>query len=947
MTLAAEYKKALANWNPGAPTRDMTAQAQLLAAGSLAPAPGENPWMGSMGPGVPLPAQPLDPARRGVSMPRRWQYPVGTNLSVTPGSTKLVDFRTLRMLAKVYDIARRCIEIRRQEVASMRWEITPRDPEQKLEPDRQKALTAFFEYPDRINGRRWDGWIKTLLEEVFVVDALAIYPHPTWLPGKGANGSDLFALEILDGTTIKPLLDIRGARPMPPLPAYQQILYGIPRAEMLADSTSLDLAGAPMAQDDVLIKPYFAGDELYYEIYNPSSDSPYGFSNIEQIIVNVNLALKRQQYWTSYFTEGTLPAGLVEVPEEWDPKQWHEAEETWNSMLAGDMAWKHRVKFSPGPFTQLRPLVGEGTGVVLFDEWLAKITCIGFDVTPTELGLDPKSGLGGTGWSEQQENVLYRKSLRPITGWIEVINNEVLATWLKSPDLIFRFLFDEIEDAVKKAQQFQIEFQNATKTSNEHRGELGLPPSNEPNANELIVVTRQGPVLLKDIDAVSKQLAGLNRDGSPLSPAAGGKSFTGASRSRAAEKPDDDPLANPGGTAPPPGDATKVAQLEKANESTLRDPKSNVLNLDSDALRRVIEATAKVPTVILCRHGSTKNNEEGLLRGWLDPDLSAQGKKDAKQLAAGFKGAAVAKLYCSDLKRSCDTAEAIAKVVDVEATVDERFKPWNLGDFQGKPVQDSLDQIIELMTEKPDKAAPGGESYNDFLERYIPALKDAFADAEKAPDQFVVIVSHMRNQRAAQAWFDAGMKGTKVNTETLVSEDEVGPGGFMVFAKEDGKWGIPDEYAEEVDDEKSKKSLFDDLRKWQTKALKAFKARRSPAVPFESAAIPPGVKVGLTAALTRAARPDEIRAAFGEALQRAVVADAPKSDAVVLAESIHALANRPQPPAPVIHNHVAAPNVQVAAPPPAQVDVHLEMPAEPKTKKITMPDGKVTKIELE
>src|SRR5579864_2238754 len=135
----------------------MTAAAQMLAAGSLTPKPGDGPWDGQMGPGAPLQAQPLDAARRGVSMPRRWQYPVGTNLSVTPGSTKLVDFRTLRMLSKVYDVARRCIEIRRQEVASMRWEITPRDPKQKIEPDRAKALGAFFDYPDRINGRRWDG----------------------------------------------------------------------------------------------------------------------------------------------------------------------------------------------------------------------------------------------------------------------------------------------------------------------------------------------------------------------------------------------------------------------------------------------------------------------------------------------------------------------------------------------------------------------------------------------------------------------------------------------------------------------------------------------------------------------------------------------------------------------------------------------------------------------
>lgn len=590
MTLAAEYRKALANYNPGAPTRDMTSVAQQLAAGSLSGP--DTPWTSQMGPGQPLTPSPLDPTQRGIAIPRRWQYPVGTNLTVTPGSTKLVDFKTLRMLSKVYDIARRCIELRRQEIAQMRWEITSRDPKVTIESDRLRSLYGFFEYPDRINGRRWDGWVKTLLEEVLVIDALAIYPHPTWLPGRGPVGSDLFALEILDGSTIKPLLDHRGARPMPPQPAYQQVLYGMPRSEMLADSAAQDLAGAPLADPDVMLKPYFSGDELYYEIYSPSSDSPYGFSNLEQIIVNVNLALKRQQYWTSYFTDGTVPAGYIQVPEEWTAPMIREFEEGWNSLLAGDMAWKHRIKASPGPFNALRPLVGGDAAVVAFDEWLTKITCIGFDVTPTELGLDPKSGLGGTGWSEQQENVMYRKSLRPLAGWIEVILNEILGTWLHSPDLQFKFVFDEIEDALKKAQQFQIEFETGQKTANELRGELGLAPSEEPNANKLIVITRQGPTLLADIDALSKNLAGLNRDGSVRPPP-----------SSPSVKVPPDPLANPEGTAPAEDDeettgsgrpmtppASKLALFEDLQKwrskaaKALRSGRSAAVPFESDSI---------------------------------------------------------------------------------------------------------------------------------------------------------------------------------------------------------------------------------------------------------------------------------------------------------------------------------------------------------------------------
>ena len=44
---------------------------------------------------------------------------------------------------------------------------------------------------------------------------------------KSVSG-DLYGLQILDGSTIKPLIDDRGMRPMTPYPAYQQILYGFP-----------------------------------------------------------------------------------------------------------------------------------------------------------------------------------------------------------------------------------------------------------------------------------------------------------------------------------------------------------------------------------------------------------------------------------------------------------------------------------------------------------------------------------------------------------------------------------------------------------------------------------------------------------------------------------------------------------------------------------------------
>jgi hypothetical protein len=59
-----------------------------------------------------------------------------------------------------------------------------------------------------------------LLEEMLVIDAATLYPRYN-------RGGSLYALDIIDGATIQPLIGEDGRAPEPPDPAYQQILKGI------------------------------------------------------------------------------------------------------------------------------------------------------------------------------------------------------------------------------------------------------------------------------------------------------------------------------------------------------------------------------------------------------------------------------------------------------------------------------------------------------------------------------------------------------------------------------------------------------------------------------------------------------------------------------------------------------------------------------------------------
>lgn len=160
------------------------------------------------GPRAPLPAQ-APPEVAG----RQMDYPTGYNLRQQPRSDEAVSFAQMRALADGYDLMRLIIETRKDQLAKLKWTIKPKDKagtpaNESAEPDaRCDALISFFQSPDKEHD--WNTWLRMLLEDLLVIDAPTIYPRKT-------RGGDMYALEPVDGATIKRVLDQRGRTPLPP-----------------------------------------------------------------------------------------------------------------------------------------------------------------------------------------------------------------------------------------------------------------------------------------------------------------------------------------------------------------------------------------------------------------------------------------------------------------------------------------------------------------------------------------------------------------------------------------------------------------------------------------------------------------------------------------------------------------------------------------------------------
>src|SRR5579885_2150053 len=181
------------------------------------------------------PLDPLAPTAPPDVAGRRFDFPAGYNLAVLPRAYEPISFAYLRQFADACDLLRLVIETRKDQVERLRWTLKPRDPVLRRSSKRPAemqsridAALAFLRRPDGFTG--WKGWIRSLLEDMFVIDAATLYCQRT-------RSGRLCALQQLDGATIKRVIDDWGRTPVPYRgidgkmvypPAYQQVLKGLP-----------------------------------------------------------------------------------------------------------------------------------------------------------------------------------------------------------------------------------------------------------------------------------------------------------------------------------------------------------------------------------------------------------------------------------------------------------------------------------------------------------------------------------------------------------------------------------------------------------------------------------------------------------------------------------------------------------------------------------------------
>ncbi len=384
------------------------------------------------------PGQPIPPVAQQVQG-RLWDYPAALNMQTQPRINDPVKFSDLRALADGCDIVRMAIETRKDQIGTLKWDVVASSGETVANDARITLIKTFFKRPDR--NHDWHTWLRMLLEDLLVIDAPTVYIRLT-------NGNKPFSLDVIDGSTIKRVIDEQGRTPAAPDPAYQQILHGVVAAD-------------------------YSCEELLYLPRNVRAHKMYGYSPVEQIIFTINTLIRKEIFQQQYFTEGSLPDAIIGVPPTWNPDQIKSFEAYFNDQLSGNTSERRKVRFVADGVnytpTKTEPLKDD------FDEWLVRIVCYAFSLPPSAFVKQMNRAT-----QEAAQNTAIEEGLAPLKQWVKELMDTIITQYFEAPDLEFCWVDQKEEDPLVRAQINQLYVNVGVLTPNEIRLELGLDPLKEP-----------------------------------------------------------------------------------------------------------------------------------------------------------------------------------------------------------------------------------------------------------------------------------------------------------------------------------------------------------------------------------------------------------------------------------------------------------------------------------
>jgi hypothetical protein len=391
--------------------------------------------------------------------PRSFQYIASINSTITPRiSYGLMAFSDLKTYALTVPEVALCIRVVTEEIKSFVPKIVDSDEKEVDVPELKWMITK----PDGFTP--WPVWLSRYLFNAMSYDAPAIYkkrrPNTTdqltfakMIPETGelewkcphCGGKQVFSyqgeaqllkvycmychgegpdqlykeiahentleksfeansingLRIIDGSTIFAVIDMQGEQPVPPAPAFTQVIWGVTRMFMNTH-------------------------QLWYRPRFLRIDAPYGRTFVEDSLPAVQLLQNLWNYEGAKYITGNIPEMMLSSPPDWkSTDKILEFEDTFNERQAGNTTERAaRLRFLPNGVELL------GQKDLTFNresyDVAANTVRTMAGIPKSEVGEAPEGMMGGKGFSETMNSSFFLKAIKPNISNIESLFNETI-----------------------------------------------------------------------------------------------------------------------------------------------------------------------------------------------------------------------------------------------------------------------------------------------------------------------------------------------------------------------------------------------------------------------------------------------------------------------------------------------------------------------------------------
>lgn len=167
------------------------------------------------------------------------------------------------------------------------------------------------------------------------------------------------------------------------------------------------------------------------------------------------------------------------------------------------------------------------------------------------------------------------------------------------------------------------------------------------------------------------------------------------------------------------------------------------------------------------RHGESQANADNTVAGWLDSELTDQGRRQAEESAARLRDVKLGSICSSPLKRAFETAQIVSRPSRLRVEKVDGLKERRWGIKEGQPMSARGDYFAH-----PE----GSESWEQFQQRTWAALT---AIRGVAP---ILVVGHAGTMRVIMNMLEFGLSDDRIANALPVR--------FTPPSSSDGRWQL-------------------------------------------------------------------------------------------------------------------------------------------------------------